>query len=101
MTKPAIVFHPWEYLADALEAKWRTQIKLSEIIWISKFEINDIIKWRRNITPRIAFRLWEAFWNSGSTRLNLQNMYDLYQIEHNKQEVEQSKKIRKMVLAYA
>lgn len=101
MLKPAIVFHPWEYLADALEAKWWTQIKLSEVIWISKYEINDIIKWRRNITPRIAFRLWEAFWTSASSWLNLQNMYDLYQIEHNSEEIKQSAKIKERVLAYA
>ena len=103
MIKPGIAIHPWEYLADALKAKWRSQTELSEIIGISRFEINDIIKWRRNITPRIAFRLWEAFWNSWSTRLNLQNLYDLSILEQNQEEVAQRNFIRQKVweLAYA
>ena len=103
MIKPGIAIHPWEYLLDALKSKWWSQTELSEIIWISRFEINDIIKWRRNITPRIAFRLWEAFWNSWSTWLNLQNLYDLSILEQSKEEIEQRKFIRQKVweLAYA
>ena len=97
MIKPGLAFHPWEYLADALEAKWWSQKQLSEIIGISKFEVNDIIKWRRNITPRIAYRLWEAFWNSWESWLKLQSIYDLYVLDHNKEEVAAKNQIRARV----
>ena len=97
MIKPGLAFHPWEYLADALDAKGWTQKQLSEIIGISKFEVNDIIKGRRNITPRIAYRLWEAFWNSGETWLKLQAIYDLYVIDHDKEEMAAKNKIKQRV----
>lgn len=103
MKKPGIAFHPWEYLADALEAKWWNQKQLSEIIGISKFEVNDIIKGRRNITPRIAYRLWEAFWDSWEVWLNLQAVYDLYLMDHNSDEkamkVQINEKIREFAFA--
>jgi addiction module HigA family antidote len=103
MIKPGIAFHPWEYLADALEAKGRTQKELSEIIEISKFEVNDIIKWRRNITPRIAYRLWEAFGDSWETWLKLQAIYDIYLIDHNEKEIAIKNQIKEKVkeLTYA
>lgn len=103
MIKPGLAFHPGRYLANALKAKWRTQKELSEVVGISKFEINDIIKWRRNITPRIASRLWEAFNVPATSWLNLQNMYDLFLIEKNDEEISQKEYIRERVqeLAYA
>ena len=101
MIQPGIAFHPWEYLLDALEAKGWTQKQLSEIIWISKFEINDIIKGRRNITPRIAFRLGEAFWDSWQVWLNLQAIYDLWLINQNQEEQLYKIQIHNMLHQYA
>lgn len=103
MIKPGLAFHPWEYLADALEVKGWSQKQLSDIIGITKFEINDIIKWRRNITPRIAYRLWEAFWDSWEVWLNLQAIYDLYLMDHNEDEkamkVQINEKVRELAIA--
>jgi addiction module HigA family antidote len=97
MIKPGVAFHPWEYLADTIEMKGWSQKQLSEIIGISKFEVNDIIKWRRNITPRIAYRLWEAFWDSWEVWLKLQAIYDLYIIDHNEEEIAARDQIKQRV----
>ena len=97
MIKPGLAFHPGRYLANALKVKWRTQKELSEVVGISKFEINDIIKWRRNITPRIAARFGEALGMPASSWLNLQNMYDLFLIEKNDEEISQREYIRERV----
>lgn len=61
----------------------------AEIIGISRYEVNDIIKGRRNVTPRIAFRMWEALGIGWETLLKLQNMYDLYLLDHNEEEIQQ------------
>jgi addiction module HigA family antidote len=95
MIKPRIAFHPWEYLADALEIKGWSQTQFAAIINISKYEINDLVKWRRNITPRIAGRIGEALDTPSSVWLNLQNIYDLYKIDLNKEEFKQKEAIRK------
>lgn len=95
MIKPWIAFHPWEYLADAINIKGRSQAQLAEIINISKYEINDLVKWRRNITPRIAGRIGEALDTPSTVWLNLQNIYDLYRIDLNKEEFKQKEAIRK------
>lgn len=97
MVKPGLVLHPWEYLEDALEVKGWSQVKLAEIIGISKYEVNDIIKWRRNITPRIASRLWEALGTSWSAWLKLQNLYDLYILDKNEEELLEREHIRERV----
>jgi len=82
----AIAYHPGEDLLEEIEARWRTQKQFAEILWISKYEVNDLIKGRRNITPRLAIRIWEAFGTSADVRINLQNMFDLYTISQNKAE---------------
>ena len=101
MIKPAIVFHPWKYLSDALENKWLSKNDLSQLINISLSEIDDIVEWKQDISPIIAFRLWKVFGNNPKTRLNLQNMYDLYQIEHDTQEIKQAMSIYEHMVSYA
>ncbi len=97
MINPGLAFHPWEYLQDELkERKW-SQSMFAEIIGISRYEVNDIIKGRRNVTPRISSRMWEALGIGWETLLKLQNMYDLFLLRKNKEEVEQLEQIKTKV----
>ncbi len=101
MITPGIAFHPWEYLADALAEKGWNQKEFAGLIDISRYEINDIIKGRRNITPRIASRIGEALHTPSTTWLNLQNIYDLYVLDSNQEEARQKEIIRQRVEEFA
>lgn len=82
-----IAYHPGEYLLEEIGARGRSQTQFSEILWIDKSEINNLIKGRRNITARLAFRIGSAFKTSPEVWLWLQNMYDLYVLSQNKEEI--------------
>ncbi len=103
MIKPGLAFHPWEYISDELKARKWSQSMFADIIGISRYEVNDIIKWRRNITPRLAFRMWEALGIGSETLLNLQNIYDIYILDNNEEETQQRQIIQTKVkqLAFA
>ena len=60
-TDTIIAYHPGEYILEELRARGRSQAKFAELLGISKAEVNDIIKGRRNITARLAVRIGEAF----------------------------------------
>jgi len=80
-----VAYHPGEILKDELQARWWTQKWFAELLCITTAEINDLIKGRRNITTRLALRIWEALGTSAEMRIRLQNHYDLY-IEYKKKE---------------
>lgn len=74
-------YHPWIYLLEEIETRGRTQSYFAQLLSIDKSELNNIIKWRRNITARIATRIWYVFNTSAEVRLQLQNMYDIYIVQ--------------------
>lgn len=94
---PAIAVHPGEYIAEELTARWRSQVVFGSMLSMSKTEINNIIKWRRSITPQIAARIWAAFWTSAEMRLKLQNEYDLYLIRKDLETYTEIKKRAKKI----
>jgi len=71
------VFHPWEFINDELKARKRTQREFADIIGTPVAEVNKLIKGKTNITAELAVRIWEAFWVSAETRMNLQVGYSL------------------------
>jgi len=87
MEKNYVAYHPWEHIQDELDARGWTQKQFAILLWISQNEVNDIIKWRRNVTARLAMRIWKAFWTSAWMRLWLQNSYEIYSFSKNKKEV--------------
>ena len=70
-------FHPWTYINDELKARKRTQREFADIIGTPVAEVNKLIKGKTNITAELAVRIWEAFWVSDTTRMNLQIAYSL------------------------
>jgi plasmid maintenance system antidote protein VapI len=77
MIEPTFVFHPWEFLSDELEARGRSQKNFSYILWISPAYLNEIIKGKKNLTPELCIRIWDAFWTTANVRWNLQSEYSL------------------------
>jgi HTH-type transcriptional regulator/antitoxin HigA len=53
--------HPGEYIKMELEARDLKQKDFAEILGINKTEVSMIINGKRNITPRLATRMGEAF----------------------------------------
>ncbi|MDR0607037.1 MAG: helix-turn-helix domain-containing protein [Candidatus Peribacteria bacterium] len=53
--------HPGEYLKMELEAREIKQKDFAEVLGISKEEVSFIINGKRNITPRLAARIGQAF----------------------------------------
>lgn len=78
MTNPKIAYHPWEYVIDELNARKWTQKQFAEILWKKVSEVNELIKWKRNITPMWAILIATAFGWEAQTWLNLQSRYDYY-----------------------
>lgn len=84
MFTPTIAFHPWEYIGDELEARNWSQAEFAKLIWTSRQFLNDLIKGRKNITPRLAILIWAAFWTSADLWISMQEKYDIYVLEKDK-----------------
>ena len=99
-TDTIIAYHPGVYILEELRARGWSQAKFAELLGISKAEVNDIIKGRRNITARLAVRIGEAFWTSADIWMKLQNIYDIYLVRNDKKEYYEVAKIPDRVSAY-
>jgi len=93
-------FHPGEYINREINERGRTQKSFADILGIDKSELNNLIKGRRNITPRLAMRLAKAFGTGEKLWINLQNRYDLYLLSMNKNEMEDINEIPSRVIYY-
>lgn len=78
--------HPGEYLKMELEARELKQKDFAEILDISKEEVNLIANGKRNITPRLAARIGQAFDTWPEIWINAQIAYDLWMVKQNKKE---------------
>lgn len=96
-----IAYHPWVYLKEELNIRNWTQKQFSEIIWLSTPEINLIIKWKRNLTPNLAFLIANALWEDTYVWLWLQAKRDTYQIEINNENQKLWFQIQQKALEYA
>lgn len=75
--KPAMAFHPWEYLLDELNERKLTQTALAKILWKPIKTINEIVKWKKSITAEMAILFEWVFGSSANSWLGLQKVYDL------------------------
>lgn len=78
--------HPGEYLKMELEARGLKQKDFAEILNISKEEVSFIVNGKRNITPRLAARIGQAFETGAEIWINAQIAYDLWLVRQNKEE---------------
>lgn len=68
--------HPWVELQDMIREKWLTQRALASILWKKISEVNELLKWKRNITIQRDYLLHQALWTPIKYRINKQIDYD-------------------------
>lgn len=68
--------HPWVELQDIIREKWLTQKALAFILWKKISEVNELLKWKRNITIQWDYLLHKALWTPIRYRINKQIDYD-------------------------
>ncbi len=68
--------HPWVELQDTIREKWLTQRALASILWKKISEVNELLKWKRNITIQRDYLLHQALWTPIKYRINKQIDYD-------------------------
>jgi len=73
--------HPGEVLQDELEEIGITQSALAKHIGVLPKTINEICRGKRGISAEMAFKLSEALGGSPQFWLNLQNNWELSQID--------------------
>ena len=54
--------HPWTELQVILKEKWLTQKEFSSVLWKKVSELNELLKWKRNITIQWDFLLHKSLW---------------------------------------
>ena len=54
--------HPWTELQVLIKEKWLTQKAFSSILWKKVSEVNELLKWKRNITIQRDYLLHQTLW---------------------------------------
>ena len=57
-----MVEHPWAELQVLIREKWLTQKAFSSILWKKVSEVNELLKWKRNITIQRDYLLHQTLW---------------------------------------
>jgi len=73
--------HPGEVLQDELEEVGLTQSALAEHIGVLPKTINEICRGKRGISAEMAMKLSKALGGSPQFWLNLQNSWDISQLD--------------------
>lgn len=73
--------HPGEVLQDELDELELTQSALAEHIGVLPKAVNEICRGKRGISAEMAFKLAKAFGGSPQFWLNLQNNWELSQLD--------------------
>ena len=54
--------HPWTELQLFIKKKWLTQKAFASILWKKVSEVNELLKWKRNITIQRDYLLHQTVW---------------------------------------
>jgi len=57
-----MIEHPWTELQILIKEKWLTQKAFSLILWKKVSEVNELLKWKRNITIQRDYLLHQTLW---------------------------------------
>lgn len=76
-TVPAFIFHPGEFLKDALDELGWSQTEFAEVIGRAPRVVNEIILGKRAITPDTAKEIAAALGTSAQYWLNLETAFQL------------------------
>ena len=85
--------HPWTELQVFIKEKWLTQKAFASILWKKVSEVNELLKWKRNITIQWDYLLHQYLWTPIKYWILKQIDYDysLLYIEENEYQVSYSK----------
>ena len=77
--------HPWNELQVLIKEKWLTQKAFASILWKKVSEVNELLKWKRNITIQRDYLLHQTIWTPIKYWILKQIDYDysLLDIEEN------------------
>ena len=80
-----MIEHPWTELQVLIKEKWLTQKAFSSILWKKVSEVNELLKWKRNITIQRDYLLHQTLWTPIKYWILKQIDYDysLLDIEEN------------------
>jgi len=77
--------HPGALLREILLPELgMTQTQLAKHLGVSRYQISKFIHERKAITPDLALRLGKFFGNGAKLWLNLQQTFDLWELEQEK-----------------
>lgn len=76
--------HPGELLGAELEVRGFTQRKFANILGISYFVLNEVIKEKRSITPELAFKIEAATGTKAYIWMELQTQYNYWTAKKSK-----------------
>jgi hypothetical protein len=71
-----MIEHPWVELQVLIREKWLTQKAFSSILWKKVSEVNELLKWKRNITIQRDYLLHQTLWTPIKYRILKQIDYD-------------------------
>ena len=57
-----MIEHPWIELQVLIKEKWLTQKAFASILWKKVSEVNELLKWKRNITIQRDYLLHQTLW---------------------------------------
>ena len=86
-----VLFNAEKKLIEEIRDRNWTQKQFAVLVWKKNSEVNELIKWKRNITIQWDLILSEVFWTPEKYWINMQTDYD-YEIakkEREKQKMEQ------------
>ena len=73
--------HPGKKIQMELKDRGWTQRQFAFLLWKKVSEVNELIKWKRNITVQWDILLSHVLWTSRKYRLDLQNEYEYSLVE--------------------
>lgn len=77
----AIAVHPGEILQEILDQNQITQSLVAERLGMAQSKISDICRGKRGVTPDMAMRLGRLFGQNPRFWLNLQENWELSQLD--------------------
>ena len=71
-----MIEHPWIELQVLIKEKWLTQKAFAFTLWKKISEVNELLKWKRNITIQWDYLLHQALWTPMKYWITKQIDYD-------------------------
>ena len=84
------MIHPWKKIIEEIRNRNWTQKQFAILVWKKNSEVNELIKWKRNITIQRDYALSQVLWTPEKYWINMQIDYD-YELMKQKIKEEKNK----------